>query len=94
MNRRSAWKGLWQGHIDRIDGRVVRDFIKVFVVVDRTCRNAALGRNPLRLVAVAADEPSDQEGGLPERNALPAARWGHRLRSTLSPRPGFRSYAS
>ena len=93
MNRRSAWKGLWQGHIDRIDGRVVRDFIKVFVVVDRTCRNAVLGRNPLRLVAVAADEPSDLEGGLPERNALPhdgVIVCDQHSRHA----PGFRSYAS
>ena len=52
-----------QCHIDRLDGRVVRDFIEVLVIVDGACRNPVLGRDPLRLVAMAAYEPGDLGGG-------------------------------
>ena len=52
-----------QRHIDGIDGRVVRDLVEVFVVVDGACRNAVLGRDPLGLVAMAADQPGDLRVG-------------------------------
>ena len=52
-----------QRYVDSINGRVVRNLIEVFVVVNGAWRNAVLGRNPLRLVAMAAHQPGDLGGG-------------------------------
>ena len=55
--------GVWERDIDCIDGGVVRDLVKVFVVIDGVSRDVVLCGDAVGLVAMAADECGDLRVG-------------------------------